>query len=438
MSGLYDIAWQFSELLETNRSVFLKLEPEIPDYTAAAPFKVVVWGLERRVELDVTPQNIVSVIGLFDSTIFNKERVDRLYVWNLKALASYFHFYSDKFFKPSTSVIDLKCIENFLGIKKNQPENLITCINRTKVTIQQKGWLSVYKAIHLPLSLWVLPTLETTPLLNEVTRRSVFPCYEIEGQINGRLNCYNKFIHCYTPHTLSGDQKGKLKPKGYGLRFLYADFRHCEVAVLQWLSSDPVLKQMLESGADLYAQFYQLITEDTCDTDVKRKKAKAMLISVIYGSGARGLAEMLGVSDSIGAELIRRINVKLPVACQWLDQQQQKAKSEPVFDYFGRPRVFPDGQEYLARNFSVQGVAATVCQERMIELCKILDKNKAQFPFSVHDGFCLVVKMEVAREMYLKVKETLEAESKLCPGLKMKVEIKFGAKLDKMKVLWKD
>lgn len=433
---LHEAAWQLSDLLETNRAVFVRTEPEAPDFTDIAPFKILIFGLRGTLELTTDQKNIIEIISLFDATIFNKDRVDRLYFWNLKSLASYFYFHVKKHLKITNNIIDLKPIEGFLGIRKNRPENLVEAVDRAKKAILHKGWLNIYKAVHLPLSLRILPSIETTPLLNEEAKRPEYPYYEIEGQMSGRMNCMKKFSKSYLPHNMGPDVRRALKPRGYNLRFMCSDFRNCEVTVLQWLSNDPALKELLESKEDLYQQFYEIITSDKCDSDIKRKKAKAMLISVIYGSGAKRLGEILQVPEGVSGELIRRIHVKFPVACDWLDEQQKKAKVGVVLDYLGRPRVFEE--PYLARNFVVQGVAATVCQEKMIELCGKLDSDKAYVAYSVHDGFGMVVKTDAAREAYKLTKEILEAPSNLCPGLKMKVEIKFGARLDKLKVLWRD
>lgn len=436
---LEDVAWDIADLLEVNRSVFLKTEPEVPDFTSSATFKIIIFGARQKVELDVDPTNITGLIALFDATIFDKEKVDRLYVWNLKSLGSYFHFFGKKYITPTTSIIDLKIIENFLNIRKIAPENLIEAVNRVKQTVQHK-WQNVYKTIHLPLALRVLPTIESTPLLDEEHKKTVFPYYEIEGQFSGRMNCLKKFAKSYLPHNMGPEIKKSLKPRGYGVRFLYSDFRHCEVTVLQWLSKDQKLKDILESGADLHAKIYEIVTGDQCNTDNKRKLSKIMFLPVIYGCGSTGLAKNLGVTETIAVELINRIKSEFSTACDWIQSQQEAAKTGVILDYFGRPRMFGEKEHYLARNFVVQGVAATVCQEKLINLHRTLDLDheRAYIVFSVHDGFGLVCKIEAARETYKLVKEICEKESVLCPGLKMKVEIKFGAKLDQMKVLWKD
>lgn len=429
---------QIIDLLETNRSIFLKIEPEAPDFTIHAPFKIVLFGSNQMVEIDVSDKSLVSLIGLFDATIFDKTQVDRLYVWNLKALAVYFFSISKRSLAPATNLIDLKIIENFLGVRKSAPENFVECVNRVKLIVKTKTWQSLYKSIHLPLALRVLPAIETQPLLNEETKRTEYPYYEIEGQINGRMNCLRKYAKSYLPHNMGPEVKAVLKPRGYGLRFLCSDFRHCEVTVLQWLSKDENLKNILDSGADLHEQIYESVTGDQCNTENKRKLSKKMFLPVMYGCGPSGLAGNLGVNESVAAELINRIKQQFSTAWEWMQSKQEAAREGVIHDFFGRPRLFDEKQCYLARNFSVQGVAATACQEKLIDLFGNIDDDKANIVFSVHDGFGLVCQIKSAREMYKLVKQVCEAESSLCPGLKMKVEIKFGAKLDNMKVLWRD
>lgn len=444
---------EISELVAANRSVFLRLEPEVPDFTAANPFKIHVYGTRTKVELEVTTENLMHVIGLFDLTVFNPEVVDRLYVWNIKALASYFRYFVKKFLQPKNSIIDLKIIEAFLGTRRNCPENLVEAVNRMKLCVAAsktetntqatqaaaaKGWQSVYKAIHLPLALQVLPSIETTPLLNEEFKRCEHPYYEIEGQVYGRMNCLKKYSKGYSPHNMGPDVKRALKPRGEGVRFLVADFRHCEVTVLQWLSGDPKLKELLESGKDLHGQIYEIITGTPCDNDNKRRMSKLMFLPVMFGCGARTLAENMGVPENVAAELISRIKTVFSVAWEWMRSKQDLAKVGAVIDSVGRPRTFSADQTYLVRDFVVQGVAATVCQEKLIALHKVLDGDNATLAFSVHDGYGLVIKTKFAKEVYRLVKDVTESESKICPGLKMKVEVKFGAKLDAMKVLWRD
>lgn len=440
--NLYDVSWQITDLLETNKAVFLRMEPEVPDFTVMCPFKIQIFGQKDFLEIEVTSDQLIHLIGIFDVTIFDKTKCERLYVWNIKSLCSYFHAVTHKYIKPTTSVIDLKIIENFLNITEKQPENLIEAVNRVKLAVKNKNWQSIYKTIHLPLALRVLPSIESYPLLNEQSKGPEYPYYEIEGQVNGRMNSVRKFAKNYLPHNMGTDVKSMLKPRGYGMRFICSDFRHCEVTVLQWLSNDPKLLEILNSGADLHSQIYEVITGDKCDSDKKRKLSKKMFLPVIYGCGPSGLAENIGVKQSVAVELIERIKTQFSIAWKWANSQKLAAEVGPIEDRFGRLRMFSKNTSYLARNFSVQGVASTVCLEKLINLHAAINnsdiQDKLHIAFSVHDGFGMVCNVKAARESYKLVKQVCESESKLCPGLFMKVEIKFGIRLDQMKVLWKD
>jgi len=433
---LHELSWHITDLLSGTKAVFLRTEPEALDFTAGAPGKIHISSTKGRLEFEVNPQNVIGVIGILDATIFDPEKVERLYCWNLKSLVSYAHHYNPKFVTPRNNCIDLKPIEYFLGIHLTGPKNIGEAIDRTKLVVKRGGWQRVYKAIHQPLFLRVLPAIENTALLNEATRKSEFPCYEIEGQINGRMNCRKAFTHCYLPQTMGPDVRQVMKPRGYGLRFVTADYRHCEVTVLQWLSGDERLLEILESGEDLHRAIYKIVTGDNCDTEIKRNLSKRLFLPVMYGCGPRGLASNLGISEAVGTELIGRIHSNFKTATEWVQNAQQQAKHGIVKDYFGRPRIFKNEEAYLARNFVVQAPAATVCQEKLIDLHNALGPE-TDIAFSVHDGYGMITPVQQAKETYDIIKQTLETESRLCPGLRMKVEVKFGVRLNNMKVLWK-
>jgi len=437
--SLEEIALLLAELLESNKSVFVKTEPEVLDFTDSVLSKIIVCGTNSRVEVDISSSNVASIMGLLDATIFNNELVNRVYFWNFKSLASFCKYHTTKFVTPANNVLDLKVIEAFLGIHKNTPDNFIEAVNRLNVVAQNRDWPAIYKSIHIPLSYRVLPSIESTGLLNSDARRTEHPYYEIEGQTHGRLSCSKKFSKCYLPHNMGPDIRKAMKPRGYGLRFATADYRFCEIVVLQWLSGDQKLKEILDSGADLHSRIYEIVTGDTCDTDIKRKMSKKMFLPVVYGLGPKGLADNLKIPESAAIKVRTNINTIFSTAMNWVLEKQKIAQEGGIVkDYFGRPRKYDPSEAYSARNLVIQSVAATVCQEKMIELWKALRDTESKLAFSVHDCYGVICSTQDAKATYRIMKDTLEAESKLCPGLKMSVEIKFGARLDDMRVLWKD
>jgi hypothetical protein len=104
--NLNEIAGNISDLLSGTNSAFLRMEPEILDFTEGAPRKIHISTTRGRLEFAVNPENIMQLVGLFDATIFDPERVERLYCWNIKSLVSYAKHYLSNFLTPKNNCID--------------------------------------------------------------------------------------------------------------------------------------------------------------------------------------------------------------------------------------------------------------------------------------------------------------------------------------------
>jgi hypothetical protein len=428
-------ARKLSDILE-KRTIYLWCEPEVIDFTVHQTGKIFIQSAKGTIELTLDRDSIWKTLSLL-SVVLSKDNADLVLTWNIKSLFSYFRFYGAKSIIPTTSIIDLNVIENFLNIRKRRPENLVEAINRGKIVSVNKNWTTVYKAIHQPLMFKVLPALETTPLLNESNKQRQYAFYEIEGQTNGRINCLKKFKYGYLPTTMSAEVRRVLKPRGYNTRVLSADYRACEVSVLQWLSGDETLKQILDSGEDLHTAIFRIVTNSPCDTDEKRRKSKLMFLPVMYGCGVNALSKNMSISEDTARSLINRINSQFSTAAEWMNAQQKAAGKGEVSDYHGRMQHYKEGESYRFRNACVQGVAATFCQEKLVDLCNALESTSSYPCFYIHDGYGVVCTIKEAKVTYDVVKKTLETESRLCPGLAVKTEIKFGAKLEPMKTIWK-
>lgn len=429
---LIDSSSILAEIFSRPRPVYLRTEPESPDFTNHAPCKVIVSGGPHRVELDMDRDNVDTICGILGFYVFKKEYSSALLTWNLKSLLSYFRHYIQNPVEITSPVTDIHVIENFLGVKKAVPKTLTEAVDRAKSIGSYKSWKTVYKSVHIPLMMEILPSMETFPILDIESRCAKYAHYEIEGQRNGRLLCSKRFEKGYLPHTLGAAQKAIIRPRGDNLKFLSADIRHCEVSVLQWLSKDSNLKTIIDSGVDLYREIYRIITRNDCDTDKKREIAKRIFLPVMYGAGAHTLGEALQQTNAVARELIRRLHDNFPICSQWLQQQQEHAAEiGELTDFFGRTRLFPD-KPYTARNFVVQGVAATVCLEKLIDLHRRLTKTPARLCFSIHDGYGIVLPSDRCSEVASLVHEVLESPSQLCPGLSLKAEVKVGDTLDNL------
>jgi len=425
------------EIAESSNLSYIRCLPEIPDFTIDQPFQLIVSGSGNRVAVDLGPQNIRQFLGTLEDTIFAPDKI--ALAWNIKPLMSYHRFAVGGSLCPKSSLLDLKVIENFLGFfEQKSPENLAEAIHRFKRVGEYKSWKSVYNKLHLPLILKTLPRLETASIHNDADLSGKFAYYEIEGQRNGRLLSYGKFKRSYLPHTMGEDQKRVLRPKSFDDFFMLADINNCEVTVLQYLSGDLKIKEFLESGRDVYVQIYELLTGDTCDTDKKRGMCKLIFLPVMYGCGAKRLSENIGVPEPTCRDLVKRVHHYFKEAIEWVTSKEKEAKDKGIVeDFFGRPRTFTEDNYYTSRNFVVQGPAATVCLEKLVQIDDAVTSVGSQTVFTVHDGYGITCKINRAKETWQAVKDAVQIESLLCPGLRLDFHAQFGKRLNNLRTLWK-
>lgn len=427
---------ELNKLSEVSDFFYLHLEPEVPDFTINQNFKLIIHG-KGKLEIEVSPGYIQQLATALNDLIFNKTKLSVL-TWNIKPLFSYFnHYLLKNKFVPDTLIYDLFVIENFLGIKDKQPNTLNESLLRFKTIMGLNNWQKIYKKIHYPLIVHTIPNLENNPLLHELDKCAKYSYYEIEGQKNGRLRSFGKFSKSYLPHTLGEDQKKLLKPKERDKIFMLADINNCEVTFLQILSGDKRIKEFLESDKDVYKQIYEVLTGDMCNTDKKRSDCKLIFLPTIYGCGSQTLSENLKVHESIAKDLIKRVNHYFPEALEWVSEQAKQAKKNGnLSDYFGRKRIFDENNYYTSRNFVVQGPAATVCLEKLIEIDNQLDKS-ADLVFTIHDSYGITCYPNQAKDLFYLVKGIVNSESKLIPGLHLNLHAQFGLKLNNLQTFWK-
>lgn len=431
------VAESLEEIAINSNLTYIRCNPEVPDFTVEQPFEILISGSKKRISIEVVPSDIRIVMGMLEDTIFQKEKM--VLAWNIKPFFTYLTHFFGKTVIPPSGILDLKVIENFLGFfGQKAPENLGEAVHRSRRVGNYKSWKTIYNKLHLPLLLKTLPRLESSGLHHKTDRTSKFAYYEIEGQRNGRLRCFGKYKRSYVPHTLGNDQKNVLRPKSFDDFFMLADINNCEVTVLQYLSGDSKLKEFLDSNRDVYEQIYELLTGDGDVTESKRKMCKLIFLPVIYGCGARGLSANIGINESTGRDLIRRVHHYFKDAVEWITELEKQAKTRgKVEDYFGRPREFDGDNYYTSRNFVVQSPAATICLEKLVQIDDVLDGTGSKVVFTVHDGYGITTNTQHAKETWLAVKDSVRSESILCPGLRLDFHAQFGKKLNDLRTLWK-
>lgn len=429
---------KFSEFLgnlETSNYLFL-FEPEILDFTEKEEITLHIYAtgghkfsLEMKHNLDNV--ELAGILGILVKTIFAKG--SRVITWNWKNFVTYILGKGGKPFICDATIIDLKIIESYLGIKNSAPQSIGEALSRMKKVMAEPNYKEsskVYRNIHLPLMTTVLPHLETVGIVDPDSEGRVYAYYEIDGQENGRLLCHRAYSKGYIPHNLTEEKKAKLKPLPDHL-FMYFDFNSMEVFMLAWLTKDPLLNELCEKD-DVYFALYEKIIGEQTNLKEARDKCKKFFLPVIYGMSAHTLADRIKIAEATAETIVKRIHELFPTALAWVQAYQDQVKERGYADdIFGKRRYF-DGKEYRGRNFSVQSPASIVCLEKLIQLYHAL-VPLTKLAYHVHDGYMVYTTKEKWREVYTKAIAALSSESQMCPGLKLRVSAKAGKNLNELK-----
>jgi hypothetical protein len=427
-----------AEAVQSGPNIFVCLEPEVFDFTdPEAKTKLLLMGQGGNVaEVEITKENIFDLFGVLKVALKGMKVI----AWNWKNLVSYFLGKTGHALRleEGTVLIDLKVVELYLGIKEKAPGSLAAALGRVKAVVQGGGWKEaqkVYQGVLMPLVTTVVPALETVGILDPEKGKRLYAHYEICDQANGRLNCDGSFRDNYVPHTLSESERKRLKPRFQDEMFMYFDYRHYEVSVLAALTKDEKLNELV-GREDAYTAIYETVTSIEGDSEA-RNKAKKMFLPVIYGAGATTLARRMSIAIPVAEQIITRIHALFPTALKWVETYQEQAKATgSAKDVFGKRRSFDKGEEYLARNFSIQAPASTISLDKLVQLHAAL-KGVTDVAYSVHDGYCVYASKNNWKEVFQKGYNTLTSESAMCPGLRFKVACRAGRSLDNLKPLAK-
>lgn len=417
------LALQLDKLLEAGPNVFFYLVPEQVDFTSATSFSIGLMSKSNHFQVEVNKQNVYEVSSLLKSSVF--EEGVTLIGWNLKNYFSANRFWSGGNFSFEGKLLDLKIAESFIGIHQKMPGDFDELRARVKVVVTNKSWDSfrnLSQKIYQPLFSQVLPAIECEGVFDKDNRRILYPFYEIEGQVNGRLSCSKFLKEGFNPHSLSDEEKKRYYPRRNDCTFLAFDYLHMEVSMLAWLSKDDALLDALGNG-DFYKSLFKMLSGKEVETDTQRTFCKTLFLPVVYGQSSHSLAEKLEVSADTAKKIVEKLHKLFPKLFIWIENYNVEA--DIYRDYLGRCRTFEPGKEYKYRNFIVQAPSAVFCLEKLVGLYYDLGIYGSMVAH-VHDGYLMRVEKKRVNEIETLVKSSLESESNIFPGLKLKVNSKIS------------
>jgi len=187
-----------------------------------------------------------------------------------------------------------------------------------------------------------------------------------------------------------------------GFVLLAADYSQVELRMLAHFCQDPTLLQAFADDQDIHrivaAEVFSISPEDV--TSDQRGVAKTVNFGIIYGQTAFGLAKTLRIPRGEAGEFIKRYKKQFPKIDEFLGQCIEEAKANGYVEtIFHRRRKIPEidapnpqrrnAAERLAINSVVQGSAADLIKQAMINIAKIIRDDSEKYPakmlLQIHD-----------------------------------------------------
>ena len=237
-------------------------------------------------------------------------------------------------------------------------------------------------------------------LINPKTGR-VHTSYAQAVAVTGRLSSTNPNLQNIPIRTERGREIRKaFIPRDAGRVLVSADYSQIELRIVAAISGDPNMCEAFKLGKDIHtataAKVYGINEADV--TKEMRYKAKSVNFGIIYGQGAFGLAENLGISRTEAKEIIDNYKKEFPNIQLYMDQQINNAKELGFVEtLMGRKRWLRDinSSNFTVRGFAernainspIQGSAADMIKLAMIKIHAEMKKTSwaSKMILQVHD-----------------------------------------------------
>ncbi|MBM3298270.1 MAG: DNA polymerase I, partial [Candidatus Aminicenantes bacterium] len=216
--------------------------------------------------------------------------------------------------------------------------------------------------------------------------------------------------------------------------FLSADYSQIELRVLAHLSGDPALVGAFLRDRDIHAETARLVFGEgsSLPEDEKRRRAKIINFSLIYGASAFSLAKELGTSNAEAQAFIDRYFETFPGVRKYLEDKVREAEETGVSTtLFGRLRPVPElklkenaarqAGRRMALNTPIQGTAADLMKKAMIDVWRALRETSpgTRLILQVHDELVFEVPTAETGTVAALVREKMESVYRLAVPLKV-------------------
>jgi DNA polymerase-1 len=288
--------------------------------------------------------------------------------------------------------------------------------------------------------------LDTLPTFIDPKTNRIHTIWKQTGTTTGRLSSEKPNLQNIPQKGDWGTQirKAFIAEKSFSLVSL--DYSQIELRLAAHLSGDIKMIEAFNQDKDIHkitAAYINNISEDQI-TPSMRQKAKILNFGIIYGMGNKVFAQEAGISLDEAKEFREKYFSNFSGLKNYLDFSVENAKKLGYAEtIFGRKRFLPllgglgriaRGQERIALNMPIQGLAADIIKISMIRIQEFIKGKRIESDIKtliqIHDELILEAKSEIIKEIAPLFKNIMENAVKL--EVPLKVDVRIGDKWGEM------
>ena len=243
--------------------------------------------------------------------------------------------------------------------------------------------------------------IDALPLLINKKTGRVHTSYAQAVAVTGRLSSTNPNLQNIPVRTERGREIRKaFIPRDENHVLISADYSQIELRIVAAISGDINMCEAFKTGKDIHTATAAKVfnVEESEVTKEMRYRAKSVNFGIIYGQGAFGLAENLGISRGEAKEIIDNYKKQFPNIQKYMDDTINFAKEAGYVEtLMGRKRWLRDinSANFTVRGFAernainspIQGSAADMIKLAMIKIHAEFKRQnfRSKMLLQVHD-----------------------------------------------------
>ena len=246
------------------------------------------------------------------------------------------------------------------------------------------------------------------PLMVNAQTGRVHTSYAQAVAVTGRLSSNDPNLQNIPIRTPEGRRvrEAFIAPPGHVIAS--ADYSQIELRIMAHISGDEGLTRAFAAGLDVHrATASEVFNVPVADvSSEQRRYAKTINFGLIYGMGAFGLSQSLGIEQKAAKDYIERYFARFAGVKRYMDETKARAAQRGYVEtFFGRRIYLPEikggsgprraGAERQAINAPMQGTAADLIKLAMIAVQQAIDEQ----------GRATCVVMQVHDELVFEVPE---------------------------------